>query len=166
MTDLFYSCKLFLCFTFICITQIYYLLILSTALSVGSHCPSRLVLPPGQTRYDEASGITVVSSIQVGMLNFHFFTRIPSSSSGGFDIPKGVCVMVSVFSLHRDPRYFPDPEKFNPDRWISDDLATRHPYTYIPFSAGIRNCIGQYTVRCDTLFLELHDSHSLSCSLS
>ena len=70
------------------------------------------------------------------------------SLSGGYDIPKGICVLVFAFGLHRDPRYFRDPEKFNPDRWITDDLGARHPYTYIPFSAGLRNCIGQYNQFC------------------
>lgn len=57
-------------------------------------------------------------------------------------IPKGCMIKIDLFHLHRDPRYFDEPEKFNPDRFLPE-FMNRHPYAYIPFSAGPRNCIGQ-----------------------
>ncbi len=57
-------------------------------------------------------------------------------------IPEGCMIKIDLFNLHRDARYFPEPEKFNPDRF-SPDGVKRHPYAYLPFSAGPRNCIGQ-----------------------
>ncbi|NP_001165987.1 cytochrome P450 4AB6 isoform X1 [Nasonia vitripennis] len=58
-------------------------------------------------------------------------------------VPKGTLIQINIFSLHRDPNFWPDPEKFDPDRFLPDRFQGRHPYSYIPFSAGPRNCIGQ-----------------------
>lgn len=54
--------------------------------------------------------------------------------------PKGCTFLIFIYGLHRDPRFYPDPERFDPERFA--DSSNRQPYTYIPFSAGSRNCIG------------------------
>src|SRR5206468_2937171 len=61
---------------------------------------------------------------------------------GGYRVRKGYTVFVSQWVPHRDPRYFPDPEAFRPERWL-DGLARRLPkYAYFPFGGGPRVCIG------------------------
>lgn len=55
--------------------------------------------------------------------------------------PKGCRFTFFIYALHRDPRNFPDPDKFDPSRFSKNDIK---PYTYLPFSAGSRNCIGTY----------------------
>ena len=81
------------------------------------------------------------------------------SATGEFRIPKDTTVIVAPPGLHRDERFFPDPEKFDPDRFLPEKSLKRHPYSYVPFSAGPRNCIG----RC---FFSLSLSVSLSLCIS
>jgi cytochrome P450 len=60
----------------------------------------------------------------------------------GYRVPRGWNVVMCQWVVHRDPRWFPDPERFDPDRW-SDDRAARVPrYAYFPFGGGPRRCIG------------------------
>ena len=61
---------------------------------------------------------------------------------GAYDIPAGTTIFASQWVLHRDRRYFDDPESFNPDRWAGG-LASRLPRcAFMPFGAGPRRCLG------------------------
>ncbi|CAH1183090.1 unnamed protein product [Phaedon cochleariae] len=55
--------------------------------------------------------------------------------------PKGLNIVIVAFASQRSAKYFPDPLKFIPERF--ENIDGKNPYTYIPFSAGPRNCIGQ-----------------------
>ncbi|XP_068989721.1 cytochrome P450 4C1-like isoform X1 [Neodiprion pinetum] len=61
---------------------------------------------------------------------------------GEYTLPKGSLAVIDILSIHRNKEFWPDPLKFNPDRFLPDEVAERHAYCYIPFSAGPRNCIG------------------------
>ena len=62
---------------------------------------------------------------------------------GEFVIPARGIVMVSQFIQHRDTRWFPYPDRFEPDRWSPEATATRPKFSYFPFGAGTRICIGE-----------------------
>ncbi|XP_015606168.1 cytochrome P450 4C1 [Cephus cinctus] len=58
-------------------------------------------------------------------------------------LPAGTSVHIHTFDLHRDPNFWPDPLVFDPDRFLPEKIQGRHPFCYLPFSGGPRNCIGQ-----------------------
>ncbi|KAK4880255.1 hypothetical protein RN001_008401 [Aquatica leii] len=61
----------------------------------------------------------------------------------GHVIPKNVTITVFIYGLHHQPSLYPNPELFDPDRFSIENSKNRSVYSYIPFSAGPRNCIGQ-----------------------
>lgn len=62
---------------------------------------------------------------------------------GKYFTPKGTTVGISAIGLHRNPEVWPAPLEFNPDRFLPENSQGRHPYAFVPFSAGPRNCIGR-----------------------
>ena len=70
-------------------------------------------------------------------------TALRDYQVGGFTVPARAMVVVSQFLMHRDSRYYPDPERFDPDRWTPEARATRPAYSYFPFGGGSRRCIGE-----------------------
>ncbi|XP_034544191.1 cytochrome P450 3A27-like isoform X2 [Notolabrus celidotus] len=60
----------------------------------------------------------------------------------GITIPKDMLVMVPIYALHQDPELWPEPEEFRPDRFSKENKRNIKPYSYLPFGAGPRNCIG------------------------
>ena len=77
---------------------------------------------------------------------------------GPFKIPKGVSVGFYIYGMHRNPKHFADPHKFNPERFMpgNPELKSRPPNAFMPFGLGARNCIGQkYAVLSAMLFFVL-----------
>lgn len=58
-------------------------------------------------------------------------------------IPSNADIYINIYSLHNDPEYFPNPEKFDPERFSPENSPKIVPYSYIPFGSGQRSCIGR-----------------------
>jgi cytochrome P450 len=63
---------------------------------------------------------------------------------GGYDLPAPTNVLTSPWVLHHAARFWPDPDRFDPSRFLPEHEATRHRYVYLPFGAGPRVCLGNH----------------------
>ncbi|KAK6024375.1 unspecific monooxygenase, partial [Ostertagia ostertagi] len=86
-----------------------------------------------------------LDSVLVTIIVIDHITHGPhsSSKSGDTTLPEGLTVVMLPTATARDPRYWERPEDFYPEHFDADKVAGRDPFSYIPFSAGPRNCIGQ-----------------------
>lgn len=108
---------------------------------------------------DEKLGFDVPTRVQLDTLTYvdqvfkealrmhlpiHAFSRVSLDDSdvGGYRIPKGYTVTVSAHATHRLPEHWPDPEVFAPERFAAEACFARHPFAFIPFGAGPRQCVG------------------------
>lgn len=60
------------------------------------------------------------------------------------NLEKGTQVIIPAEALHHDPQYFPEPDRFDPERFSEEAKSGRHHYVYLPFGEGPRICIGEY----------------------
>ena len=65
------------------------------------------------------------------------------TTSMGYTIEKDDTIFIPVWSLHHDHDYFPNPEKFDPERFSQENRSSIKPFTYLPFGEGPRMCIGR-----------------------
>jgi cytochrome P450 len=79
-------------------------------------------------------------------------TAVAGYRANGYAIDQGSIVVVSPWLLHHDPRWWPEPEAFRPERWLDDDPG-RPRYAFIPFGGGPRVCIGEPFARLEAAML-------------
>jgi cytochrome P450 len=78
---------------------------------------------------------------------------IRDTTIGGAHLPKGHIVLISMYTTHRDERFFPEPDAFRPERWL-DGLEKRLPRAaFMPFGLGSRKCIGASFAMMETTLL-------------
>lgn len=64
-------------------------------------------------------------------------------ASENYILPAGATVVIGTFKIHRRPEIYPNPEHFDPDNFLPERTQNRHYYSFIPFSAGPRSCVGR-----------------------
>jgi cytochrome P450 len=72
---------------------------------------------------------------------------------GEIEVPAGVTLLVSPFATQHDPRFWTQPESFKPERWGTEAVAGRHRFTWFPFGAGTRVCIGEQFAMMEAVLL-------------
>src|SRR5581483_5627846 len=71
------------------------------------------------------------------------YRAINDYAVGDYFLPAGSVILMSQYLMHHDPRYFPDPFRFDPERWTPEAKAARPKFSYFPFGGGPRVCIGE-----------------------
>jgi cytochrome P450 len=71
-------------------------------------------------------------------------TCIEDDVIDGYEIPKDAMVSIIPWIMHRHPRHWPDPERFDPSRFEAEEAANRHRYEFLPFGGGPRKCVGTH----------------------
>ena len=70
-------------------------------------------------------------------------TKAPYTFAGtNVTIEKHQSIFISTYGIHYDPSIYPDPERFDPERFNDEAIKSRHSMSYLPFGDGPRNCIG------------------------
>lgn len=104
----------------------------------------------GQFTYEMMIELSYVERIIEETLRKYAPTPISNrSTNNNYRIPgtdiiieKGTTIFIPVHAIHHDPEYYPNPEKFDPDRFSSEEKMKRDPMTFLAFGEGPRNCIG------------------------
>jgi cytochrome P450 len=73
-------------------------------------------------------------------------------SIAGYELPSPTNILVSPWAMHHTDRFWPDPERFDPDRFLPQHDGTRHRYSYLPFGAGPRVCLGNHFAYMEAQF--------------
>lgn len=71
-------------------------------------------------------------------------------------IPAGANVAIAPMAIHKNANIYQNPDIFDPDRFLPEETAKRHAYDFIPFSAGLRNCIGQKFAQLNEKVMVIH----------
>jgi cytochrome P450 len=96
--------------------------------------------------YADLTKLTYTGKIVLEVLRMHAIAvymrrTIDVTQLGDFELPAGAEIIISPYALHRNPRWFPNPGVFDPERWGSEQTRSLPRGAYIPFSAGSSKCI-------------------------
>ncbi|XP_015906533.3 cytochrome P450 2J4 [Parasteatoda tepidariorum] len=106
----------------------------------------------GAVKYEERDKIPYTFAVLMESQRFSSIVPLSTTrqanqdiSIKNFIIPKGAEITINLWALHNDPQYWSEPEKFKPERFLTDNgtKLRKHPESYAPFSIGRRNCPGE-----------------------
>jgi cytochrome P450 len=131
------------------LTWTWYLLATHPEIATRLREEAQSVLQGRPATYDDLSALAytmrvVKESMRIYPPTWALIPRVATQkvTLGGYELPKGAWVYIYPWVLHRDPRFFPDPERFDPDRFALDRVDSIPQHAYIPFGAGPHVCIG------------------------
>ncbi|MFE2598783.1 cytochrome P450 [Streptomyces sp. NPDC059396] len=99
----------------------------------------------------EYTGRVVDEALRLKGVPFLMRRAVEPVEIDGVRLPAGTEVGFSLHALHRDPRLFPDPERFDPDRWLPERRHSRPRHAFMPFGAGSRKCVGDVFARTEMI---------------
>jgi len=110
-----------------------------------------MVLDSGEPSIDDLDRLVYTQAVVAESLRHHppawMMSRVAVDrvDAGGEEIGRGTIVVLAPSVTHRDPRYWDEPDAFQPERWLSGNglKSPAAPFTYFPFGAGARKCIGE-----------------------
>ncbi|XP_076285747.1 putative cytochrome P450 6a14 isoform X2 [Lasioglossum baleicum] len=108
----------------------------------GIHRPDFInMLMEFRNHPEQIEGVEILRKYPAGAIIQRRTTSACTFDTLKFTLPKQIAVWIPLFAIHRDPEIYPDPEKFDPERFSEEQVATRHPMHYLPFGDGPRSCI-------------------------
>ncbi|GAB6023835.1 hypothetical protein CHUAL_008576 [Chamberlinius hualienensis] len=103
----------------------------------------------GEPTYEDINNLPYLDQVINETLRVYppvvlFLNRIAAENYqlNGIQFPKGLKIEIPIYNVHYDPDYWPEPEKFDPDRFSPENKSSVNPNAFLPFGAGPRNCIG------------------------
>jgi cytochrome P450 len=134
--------------TALTLTWCWYLLAQHADVETKLHAELAHVLDGRAPRVDDVPSLTYTAMIVNEVLRLYppawgiAREAVDDCLIGGYHVPRGSIVLMSQSVMHRDARYFEDPESFKPERWMNDLMKRLPKYAYFPFGGGQRLCIG------------------------
>jgi cytochrome P450 len=83
---------------------------------------------------------------------------------GGYQAPAGTDVFMSPYVVQRDPRHWPEPDQFRPERFSAGAPSAAHRFAFIPFSAGPRHCVGETFANYEMAIHIYHAARRFGCA--
>jgi enediyne biosynthesis protein E7 len=123
------------------------------------HAEAAGVLEDRLPRYEDLARLKYTSMVIEEVMRLYppvwILTRLAQQEDevGGYRVPANSDVLISPYTLHRHPRFWDAPERFDPDRFDPEISANRPRYAYIPFGAGPRFCVGNHLGMMEAVFV-------------